>query len=553
MKHPLVIASHEIGHVWRVTDATDDRGRVVGPLAGLMDPLPATGDLERLLVDMPPEARVALLFNRIPSDAWIVEACSRVAASGRQLATVVGRDPLARELGAEVEHWLVSTGPGLQASAFGSPNAADITLLSWDGSAKELYERFADHARDRKGRDLGQLKVSRGRLFAAVHEALTCSDRGASARAVGADGHGVEYSSSDLDECLGPFRRSAVLRLREAARTNPAMAITDDAAAWLGAEIAGLGSHPIITLRGQYDRLRVLLASTPPAEGSVLVCDRAVSRPRSLEWRRSAETPAAGPRAGWPLSAFIAVVLLALVCAGLAASTAWYRSLWLEADARLDRSVSRKPGPIEGFVRITALDITPEGRGRLMSAMPFSAGLTEVTVGEFRKFVEATGHTTGAERSQAQGNWRSIESDDRPVVWITPDDATKYVEWLSRSLGRTFSVPDATQWELAARSGSTARYAFGSELKANQAIMKPKPLSSAKSGEANPAGLYGVHGNASELARRSDGTWVKLGGDHRGSATDLQFLDPAKAPLADQTIGDASTGFRVIMLEDRPS
>lgn len=71
-------------------------------------------------------------------------------------------------------------------------------------------------------------------------------------------------------------------------------------------------------------------------------------------------------------------------------------------------------------------------------AKPFALGHTEVTVGEFRRFVEATGYVTGAEkwqgafrRSAGDADWETVElnwrhdsrgepaRDELPVVFVT--------------------------------------------------------------------------------------------------------------------------------------
>lgn len=69
---------------------------------------------------------------------------------------------------------------------------------------------------------------------------------------------------------------------------------------------------------------------------------------------------------------------------------------------------------------------------------PFALGLHEVTVGEFRRFVEASGYVTRAEggegsffRDPASGEWRFDSAgrpavDALPVVHVSWDDARAY-------------------------------------------------------------------------------------------------------------------------------
>lgn len=116
-------------------------------------------------------------------------------------------------------------------------------------------------------------------------------------------------------------------------------------------------------------------------------------------------------------------------------------------------------------------------------AKPFAIGRCEVTVGEFRRFVEATGYRSSAERgvgcykynaaskkAEADSvlNWRQpgfMSYDDRhPVVCVSWDDAQAYIAWLNRQLGlppNTYRLPSEAEWEYAARAASQAPYFWG--------------------------------------------------------------------------------------------
>src|SRR5262249_43181486 len=86
---------------------------------------------------------------------------------------------------------------------------------------------------------------------------------------------------------------------------------------------------------------------------------------------------------------------------------------------------------------------------------PFFMGVHEVTVGQFRAFVQETGYTTIAEADQgAQApnpmfqwvgdpmvNWRNPsfpQTDSHPVVCVTWFDAVEFCKWLSKKEGRTY-------------------------------------------------------------------------------------------------------------------
>ena len=79
-------------------------------------------------------------------------------------------------------------------------------------------------------------------------------------------------------------------------------------------------------------------------------------------------------------------------------------------------------------------------------------GRYEVTVGEYRAFVSATGGR-GDDRWRDHGNFR--QTDRHPVVHVNWDDARAYVGWLSRTTGATYRLPTEAEWERAAAGSPT--------------------------------------------------------------------------------------------------
>ena len=114
-------------------------------------------------------------------------------------------------------------------------------------------------------------------------------------------------------------------------------------------------------------------------------------------------------------------------------------------------------------------DESPQHPVRIEGA--FALGKYEVTRGEFAAFVDGTGHEangcryragTGGARHEASMGWRDpgyAQTDRDPVACVSWDDAKAYIGWLSRKAGTTYRLASESEWEYAARAGTTtARY-----------------------------------------------------------------------------------------------
>jgi formylglycine-generating enzyme required for sulfatase activity len=106
---------------------------------------------------------------------------------------------------------------------------------------------------------------------------------------------------------------------------------------------------------------------------------------------------------------------------------------------------------------------------------------TEVTRGQFARFVAETGYKTDAERDGKGGwgwkegtvygqdprfTWRDAgfaQTDDHPVVNVSWNDAAEFGKWLSGKSGREVRLPTEAEWEYACRAGSRTRYATGDD------------------------------------------------------------------------------------------
>lgn len=153
-----------------------------------------------------------------------------------------------------------------------------------------------------------------------------------------------------------------------------------------------------------------------------------------------------------------------------------------------------------------------------------------VTVHQFKKFIEATGYVTDAEKGNDDErgsviwksyaskfksgiNWKCDErgrvlSDkdmDHPVVHISWNDALAFTDW------KGCRLPTEAEWEYACRAGSLMPFNTGYELKPMFANYKPDNFNSkhfkndfnneiVPVGEFKPNawGLYDMHGNVGE-------------------------------------------------------
>jgi len=150
----------------------------------------------------------------------------------------------------------------------------------------------------------------------------------------------------------------------------------------------------------------------------------------------------------------------------------------------------------------------------------FAMGKFEVTVGEFRQFVNATYYKTEAEKGDGcyvyddgwkkkkDANWRNpyfSQNDKHPVVCVSWNDATAYAEWLNQQTGKQYRLPSEAEWEYAARAGTETKYWWGNKIGHNRANCFEnqcgdnfKYTAPVGSFDPNSFGLYDTVGNVWE-------------------------------------------------------
>ncbi|MDE3210622.1 MAG: SUMF1/EgtB/PvdO family nonheme iron enzyme [Pseudomonadota bacterium] len=253
-------------------------------------------------------------------------------------------------------------------------------------------------------------------------------------------------------------------------------------------------------------------------------------------------------------------------------------------------------------------------RGRLEAATPqhevtlakgFAMARSDVTVGQFREFVRASGYVpdsvrlggasvydgrSGAMRDDSGATWEddyagSKASDNLPVVNVSWNDANAYASWLSQRTGKRYRLPSEAEFEYAMRGGTTSRYWWGNGVPERKVENLTGSEDRSRHGRSwsnafrgyrdgywgpapvmsfapNPFGLYDIDGNVSEwvadcwhdnyIRAPVDGSaWVNPGcsarvlrGGSWGSSPEQVTSDYRQG--ADSDIRSGRVGFRVV-------
>ena len=141
------------------------------------------------------------------------------------------------------------------------------------------------------------------------------------------------------------------------------------------------------------------------------------------------------------------------------------------------------------FMMGSAKGLPQEQPVHKVTVKSFKIDKTPVTVGDFRRFIKATGYKTDAEKFGDSGvfdyttsswtlmagaNWQyplgkdaAPAENNHPVTHVSWNDASQFARWAGKRL------PTEAEWEYAARCGgkSTTRFSWGSNIVVNGKYM----------------------------------------------------------------------------------
>ena len=159
---------------------------------------------------------------------------------------------------------------------------------------------------------------------------------------------------------------------------------------------------------------------------------------------------------------------------------------------------------------------------------PFAVGKYEVTVGQFKAFIDATKYEvrgiceiyeSGNWVLKADLNWENPgfkQTNNHPVVCVSWNDAKAYVKWLSEEAGEKYRLLSEAEWEYIARAGTTTAYYFDATTSQEQANYDEMNNGTVEVGQydCNAFELCDIHGNVQE--------WVEdcWHDDYKGAPSD---------------------------------
>jgi formylglycine-generating enzyme required for sulfatase activity len=151
---------------------------------------------------------------------------------------------------------------------------------------------------------------------------------------------------------------------------------------------------------------------------------------------------------------------------------------------------------------------------------------------------------------------------NRPVIYVSWNDAKAYVKWLSHRTGKRYRLLSEAEWEYMARAKSTAKYPWGNSIQSSRAKYRWGGTVPVGRYAANAFGVHDTVGNISEWtedcwhssyqgARTNGAAWITGGNCGlrvlRGGSwvNDPRFVRSANRFRIDADYRFGYSGFRV--------
>jgi len=142
-----------------------------------------------------------------------------------------------------------------------------------------------------------------------------------------------------------------------------------------------------------------------------------------------------------------------------------------------------------------------------------------------RSFKLASTETTQTLWNVVMGdNPSRFKGDNRPVERVSWNSIQEFIAILNSATGGNYRLPSESEWEYAARAGTTTKYSWGnraSKRKANYDVSSSKGTKPVKSYKPNKWGLYDMHGNVWEWVQDCyQGSYQNAPNDGRAKESD---------------------------------
>jgi sulfatase modifying factor 1 len=182
----------------------------------------------------------------------------------------------------------------------------------------------------------------------------------------------------------------------------------------------------------------------------------------------------------------------------------------------------------------------------VMKIEPFLMDKYEVTIGEFEKFVKATGYIPESDKPKSmsavlvshkiegvegvnwsydeRGNLRDTSDYNYPVVYVSYEDAEAYAKWAGKRL------PTIYEWEYVATQGTGEESAWNYALKSGWHAGNTKRINLPGQKEPNQFGVYDIYGNVGEIVTGRGSTFPlppNLEPENLARASVSSFFDDA--------------------------